>query len=73
MAKVQLVLLKKHGQTTAEPPAPDDIQRYKDIYQRPLPPHIIDAVTDLTAATTKKGRCTSASASTSLPTTAVVQ
>lgn len=73
MAKVQLVLLKKHGQTTAEPPAPDDIQRYKDIYQRPLPPHFIDAVTDLTAATTKKGRCTSASASTSLPTTAVVQ
>ncbi|KAE8801141.1 hypothetical protein D1007_23246 [Hordeum vulgare] len=75
MAKVRLVLLKKHGQTTEEPSAPDDIQHYMSIYQEPLPPHFIKAVTDLTAATGKKGRCTSTttSATASLSGTAAVQ
>ncbi|KAE8766373.1 hypothetical protein D1007_62405 [Hordeum vulgare] len=60
MAKVQLLLLKKHGQTTEEPSAPDDVRCYLGIYQEPLPPHFIQAVTELTAATAKKGRRTSA-------------
>ncbi|KAE8768910.1 hypothetical protein D1007_59565 [Hordeum vulgare] len=60
MAKVQLLLLKKHGQKTEELSAPHDVRRYMGIYQEPLPPHFIQEVTELTAATGKKGRRTSA-------------
>jgi hypothetical protein len=48
MDKVQLVLLKKSGMLPEEAsPQAADLQRYRKLYSKPLPPLFIDAVTAL--------------------------
>jgi hypothetical protein len=48
MDKVQLVLLKKGGLLLEDAsPQAADLQRYRQIYTKPLPPNFIDAVTAL--------------------------
>jgi hypothetical protein len=48
MDKVQLVLMKKSGMLPEEAsPHAADLQRYRKIYSKPLPPLFIDAVTAL--------------------------
>lgn len=69
--KIQVVLLKKSGQLPPDSTASNaDIQRYKELYGRLLPPNFIDAVTSLVSATRKGGAAVRKKASSAVPTAA---
>lgn len=48
----RLVLMRKEGIVVGDrPPTPNEIQKYKEIYNKELPPNFIDAIISLTAVT----------------------
>lgn len=58
MEKAQLILLKRTGQIQPDAtPFEMDIERYKQLYHKPLTEDFMNAVMALVSATGKKGKC----------------
>ncbi|XBI32771.1 hypothetical protein VPH35_056177 [Triticum aestivum] len=63
LTKAQSVLLKKNGQLPNDesPTTEADLQKYKDLYKRPVSSEFIAAVTSLVSSTGKPSSCAAAS------------